>query len=86
MSFAKIYETEVGQILVKIDSAEDGESEAEVRIYFEPEGAGVCSVAYNYTDWDSAEEAFDLANEETCLSIVKEVIQKFGNLYSKGDN
>ena len=37
--FAKLYETEVGQILVKID---EDDCVPECRIFFQPEGFGVC--------------------------------------------
>jgi hypothetical protein len=60
--FAKIFESEtLGQLLVKIDGNDHGAPE--IRVFFVPEGLGVCSVALAFTDndegWDSADKAFD---------------------------
>jgi hypothetical protein len=79
--FAKLYENEsIGQILVKIDSAEDGDNEAEVRIYFEPKGFGVCSTAVLFKDWDAAEEAFEKVEEKLCIEVVEKIVAEFGGL------
>ncbi len=41
--FAKLFEFEgLGQVLVMLDRGDDG---PEVRLYFKPDGLGVCSVA-----------------------------------------
>lgn len=77
MSFAKLFETEFGQILCKIDSAEADNYDAEIRIYFEPEGLGVCSAAFNYNDWDKADEAWELLDEERATAIAKGLIDQF---------
>mgnify|MGYP003656373983 FL=1 len=47
IKFAKLYETRLGQILVKQD---DGENGAEVKIYFTHENLGVCSAGLNWTN------------------------------------
>ena len=65
---------------MKIDSAESEEHEAEVRIYFEPKGLGVCSTALYLDDWDAAEEAFDKLDEQLCLDIIESLIEQFGGL------
>lgn len=79
--FAKLFENEeTGQILVKIDSAESDEHEAEVRIYFEPDGLGVCNTAFSFNDWEDAEEAFNKVDEQLCLDIIKPLIEQFGGL------
>jgi len=76
--FAKLYETEVGQILVKLDDGDDG---PEVRYFFQPEGLGVCSVAVNFKDsdedtaWDNADTVFDGCTEESSLEMVKSVLE-----------
>lgn len=76
--FAKLFETEVGQILVKVDTGED--AMPEVRIYFEPEGLGVCSTAFTWTNeseskqWNNADSAFEELTEEKCVSIVGNVL------------
>lgn len=75
--FAKIFNTEYGQVLVKIDSSENDEHEAEVRIYFQPEGLGVCNTAFHFSDWEKAEKAFDLADENLCLDVMKQVTGAF---------
>ena len=59
--FAKLYGTDVDQVLVKLAAGEDGNPE--VRMYCQPEGLGVCSVAAGWDDdsdasWDKAEKAF----------------------------
>jgi len=75
--FAKIYETEVGQILVKRDDCDNG---PEVRIYFEPEGLGVCSIAFNWKNsdsdkqWRNAESVFEKMTIEECVEAVKRVL------------
>lgn len=72
--FAMIFETDVGQILVKKDRAEEDGYEAEVRFYFEPKSMGVCSLAYSFDTWETADEAFDEVDEELAVTIVKHVI------------
>jgi len=75
--FAKLYETELGQILVKQD---DGDNGAEVRVFFEPEGLGVCSVAFswqqddNETQWRKADSAFEKMTENEVTEIVKRTL------------
>lgn len=73
--FAKLYETEDhGQILVKMDSGDDG---PEIRFFFQPDNLGVCSVAIGYEDddsgWDKAEEAFNnVVDEYFSVKLVSE--------------
>lgn len=77
--FAKLFETEIGQVLVKIDSGEDG---AEVRVYCEPKGFGVCSLALTWKDddeetqWDKAELAFEKLTEDDCVKLMMPIIDK----------
>ena len=77
--FAKLYETNIGQILVKTDTNEDGCPE--VRIYFEPDGFGVCSQAVTFTDddsgWDNRQKYFDLVGEEEAVKVVGEILNGF---------
>ena len=58
--FCKLFDTERGQILVKIDR--NAEGDPEVRFFAQPEGLGVCTVAAGYEDndagWDKAEDYF----------------------------
>ena len=60
--FAKLFGTDADQVLVKIDSGEDGNPE--IRFYCEPEGFGICSAAVSFKDdseksWNSARGMFD---------------------------
>lgn len=77
--FAKLYETELGQILVKQDESESG---AEVRIFFEPENLGVCSIAFSWkeddteTQWEKADSVFNKMTEERAVEAVRGVISK----------
>lgn len=69
--FAKLYERNQEQVLVKIEGAEDG---PEVRFYFEPEGFGVCSFTLGFDDtdegWDKAEEFFGKVEEDMAFNLV----------------
>ena len=75
--FCKLFETEVGQILVKADTSEDGEPE--VRFYFSPKGLGICSMALTFNDtdegWANQESAFEKITEESALGVVIGVIK-----------
>lgn len=83
--FAKLFRFEgIGQVLVNLDEGDDG---PEVRIYFRPEGLGICSTAFrfkedeNESEWDKAEKAFTLVDEEIAEGIVREMLKdtsKFG--------
>ena len=76
--FAKLYETELGQILVKIDEGNNG---AEVRLFFEPKNLGVCSVALSWegdddeTQWSKAEASFEAMTEEFSLALLKKTLE-----------
>ena len=78
--FAKLYETEVGQILVKID---EDDCVPECRIFFQPEGFGVCSTALTWKDlsedeqWDNVDKTFNGLGEEECVKIVKKLIESY---------
>jgi hypothetical protein len=80
MSFAKLFDTDIGQVLVKIDSAQEERFEAEVRIYFEPKGFGVCNTAFSFSDWDAAEAAFELVDACKALEIVTPFIKQMCGL------
>lgn len=76
--FAKLYETHLGQILVKADSDED--SKPEVRFYFKPENLGVCSMVVSFADtddgWDKQERFFNAMNQEKAVEAVNGVLSK----------
>lgn len=75
--FAKLYDTNLGQILVKQDTGDDG---VEVRVYFEPDGLGICSLAFSYGEdseelqWDKTDKVFEELTEVKCISLVEEVL------------
>lgn len=76
--FAKLFDTEIGQVLVKIDV--NDEYFPEVRFYFKPEGLGLCSVALEYKDeddidsaWSKAEFNFNKIDESSALKMVQRV-------------
>jgi len=77
--FAKLFEfDDIGQVLVKRD---DGDNGAEVRIYFQPEGLGVCSTAFNFepsgdeTEHDKADKAFAIIDQDKAESIVRNTLK-----------
>ena len=77
--FAKLYEDESGQVLVKLDSDDTGSPE--VRFFFQPAKLGVCSFAYTWggdTDesWDKSEEFFESIDEKKALETVKAITDK----------
>ena len=81
--FAKLYNTTLGQILVKLDSNEE-EDMPEVRLYFTAPGLGVNSLALGFTDndnntaWDKAEAAFRKITEEQAFKMIKGTIDDLG--------
>lgn len=78
MKFAKLFETEHGQILVKKDVVDDIPV---VEIYFQPEGLGVCHLDYKFGDDDhgddQADAFFDELTQERVIAIVVAVLEKF---------
>jgi hypothetical protein len=77
MNFAKLYDTELGQILVKLEDEDEG---LEVRYYFVPEGLGLCSVAVKFEgddNWEKAEKYFKAVTKEKSIEVAKEVIDIF---------
>jgi hypothetical protein len=81
--FAKLYETEVGQILVMLDSGDNG---PEVQYHFEPKGLGVCNLSINFKDddedtaWDKVEKIFEACTQESAEEIVGGVLADFPSL------
>jgi hypothetical protein len=72
-SFAKLYETERGQVLVMLKEGDEGGPE--IRFFVQPEGLGVCSVALSWDDgteesWAKADAAFERMNEAAALKSV----------------
>ena len=73
--FARLIETERGQVLTKLDSCDEG---YEVRIFFEPEEMGVCSVGFNFDDdnADAAEKPFIKLTDDDVKKIAFEALDK----------
>lgn len=76
--FAKLYGNDDNQVLVKLDTSDEGNPE--VRFFFEPKGLGVCSVAMSWNDdsdesWDKAEKAFANVTEERARSMAEKVLK-----------
>lgn len=69
MAFAKLFGNDDNQVLVKLDTSEDGGPE--VRFFVKPDGLGVCSQAAEYEDsdegWDKAEAFFAGIDEKRAL-------------------
>lgn len=76
--FAKLYETNFGQILVKADTDEDGRPE--VRFYFEPDGFGICNQAASFHDndegWDNQQKYFDSVDEAVATKLVEDSLNR----------
>lgn len=77
MDFAKIFKGGKDQILVKVDSNEEGSPE--VRLFFGIDGFGICSNAFEYEDsdkgWEKADETFAKIDELKAESIVNQARQ-----------
>lgn len=80
MAFAKLFGSGDNQVLVKIDSNDNG---PEVRFYTEPPGMGVCSFAAGFSDsdegWDRAEALFDSVTEEKARDFIKKALDSMLN-------
>lgn len=76
--FAKLFDTKLGQILVKKDT--DEYCNPEVRFYFESYIHGVCSISATSKDdseesWDQIDDLFDRIDEERAIETVRGVIK-----------
>jgi hypothetical protein len=71
--FAKLFDTKYGQVVVLKQDNEDGDPE--IRFYAEPEGLGVCSMAFSYEEdkRDKQEEGFDKVNFEMAEAAGKQL-------------
>lgn len=75
--FAKLYETERGQILVMRDEGEEG---PEVRFYCKPAGLGVCSAALGFKEsdegYDAADRYFDEMDREKAVRVAASIFER----------
>lgn len=80
-SFAKLYRSGKDQILVKLDSGDEG---PEVRWFFRPDGLGVCSIAARFPDtetgWKKAEKIFSEVNEAKAIGVVEKAKKSISDL------
>ena len=79
--FAKLFETDIGQILVLLEANED--DCPEIKILFKPDGFGVCKVklhGFKDTDdsWERAEKGFQNTTQEIAYNVVSQTIQQIG--------
>lgn len=75
--FARLYDTDVGQVLVKLDEGDGG---PEVRYFFRPPGLGVCSLAIEFSDddagWNKAEAWFESVDQPGATSVAVRAINE----------
>lgn len=69
--FAKLYDTDKGQIVVMLQSNDEGNPE--IRFFVEPPGLGVCSMAFSFdgdddNTWNAAEASFDKVDEAMAVA------------------
>lgn len=79
--FAKIFDSQtMGQLLTKIDANDEGAPE--VRLFFVPDGLGVCSLALTFSDddlgWDKADKVFDKMDISFAENMAKPILDKIG--------
>lgn len=75
--FAKLYETELGQILVMRDEGDEG---PEVRFYVKPAGLGVCSDAVGFDESDEghekADRCFAEVGRQTAIQVASSIFER----------
>ena len=73
MTFAKMFDTEYGDVLVM--RQDDDEGNPEIRFYCEPEGLGLCSVAFSYSEdaYERRDEGFDKVTLEMAVKVAKDL-------------
>lgn len=79
MTFAKIFDTAYGQVVVLRQGDEN--NDPEVRFFAEPEGLGVCSMAIGFEEdaWEDADTAFNSVDLKMAESAAKE-LNKFSGI------
>jgi hypothetical protein len=78
--FAKLFGSGEDQIVVMIQS--DDEGDPEVRLFYQPKDLGVCSLAIGFPDtddgWDHAEKAFAKMDEKRVRGMVSKAMKELG--------
>lgn len=76
--FAKLYETDIGQILAVKDTTDNGEPV--IRFRFDVEGFGACAVSMEFVDtdtgWEMRNEGFDALDSVKCRDIAENVLSQ----------
>jgi hypothetical protein len=84
--FAKMFGTDKDQIVAMLKTGDVG---PEIRLFFQPEGLGVCETALVYdfksyssedAAWEKAESVFKNLSEEDAKKILGPVISQFAGL------
>lgn len=72
--FAKLFETDRGQILVKLDT--DDDDAPEIRFYVQPPGLGVCYAAFGFkgVEFDEVEQIFLAITEDRARESVADLL------------
>lgn len=80
--FAKLFDTERGQILVMLSDGAD--NEPEIRFFAKPDGLGICSIALSFPDsdegWDAAEHVFGKVDQDGALRATAEIFNMASEL------
>ena len=83
--FAKLYETERGQVLVMRDTDDDYKPALKFFFYVGTESIGMSAFVMSFSDDESGEEkadtAFNNVDQELAISIAFQQIDKIKNLF-----
>lgn len=86
--FAKLFETDIGQIVVLNHQDSDGNPALVFMFMSDLEGLGVCQVAIGFDDSEEGEAkrdtAFDALTEEMARSIVSKQLGGIAGLFGGG--
>lgn len=89
--FAKLYGSDDDQILVlKKEVWENDKNAGEVRVYVQPEGLGVCSLACGFSDtdegWERRERFFNNFNEDLAQAFAERIKAEALNITGDTDD
>jgi len=78
--FAKLFETELGQVLVMNTTNDDETNVPEVKLYFTTNSLGVCNmgIKFNEGTFDAADKCFDEIDEEKATEIIRNLYVEMG--------
>lgn len=76
MKFCRVYDNKrYGQIVIMKKQSEEGAPE--IRLFFQPEGFGVCNFAIGFKSDDAPESAYNQAFNEITLKVAIEIIDGY---------